>query len=53
MLRIIATLGATLAIAIVFGTMFDRTSPSNDARNYDRFARLDWEDDWYEDYENG
>ena len=51
MLRIIATVGATLAIAIGFGTtMLDRTSPSDDARNHDRFA-LDWVDDWYADYD--
>lgn len=54
MRRIIGTIAATLVIAIVFGTtVFDRTSPSDDAGNYGRFAGLDWEEDWYEDYESG
>lgn len=54
MRRIIGTIAATLAIAIAFGaTMLDRTSPSDDARNDGRFAGLDWEEDWFEDYESG
>ena len=54
MRRIIGTIGATLTIAIVFGaTMFDRTSLSDDAKNHGRIAGLDWEENWYEDYENG
>ena len=54
MLRIIATIAATLAIAIAFGaTMFDRTSPSDDARDYGRFAGFVLGRDWYEDHESG
>jgi hypothetical protein len=42
MLRIIATIAATLAIAIVFGaTTSDRTSPANDLKNFGKFAMVE------------
>jgi hypothetical protein len=49
MLRIIATIAATLAIAIVFGTtMFDDTSPSNDAASIEEYKS---DGRWAESYD--